>query len=313
MYKILLIDDDLTTCTLIKKYLSKKGLFVDVVHTGMDGIQAINKSSYELIICDLRLPDMLGTEVLGNINQANNNILFIIITGYSDIKTAVQAIKSGAINYITKPINPEEFFNEIENALKYREFSDVSKAKRSEEIFLLTDSEISHNIIKQVNLVAPTELTILIFGETGCGKNLLANTIHKTSNRKNKPFVAVDCGALTKELAGSELFGHVKGSFTGALNDKKGLFEEAKKLYPYKHLNALQTVGYSEIFDYLEGLTNWEDTVELIKRNTRRYAKRQITWLRRWPFVRWIDMYKKSETGAVEVILQQVAADSNNR
>ncbi len=195
------------------------------------------------MLCDFRLGDKEGPEVLREIKHLDPNAIVIIITGYSDIKTAVDVIKSGAFDYITKPLIPEEVLNVIGRALKqYSEGGDepigVRQATSSpagkkngksygEDEFLVGHAPATRELYRQVELVAPTNYSIILYGESGTGKEVIARTIHLNSARKDKPFIAMDCGTLSKELAGSELFGHVKGAFTGALNDKEGHFELA--------------------------------------------------------------------------------------
>jgi two-component system response regulator HydG len=176
---------------------------------------------------------------LKEIKQIDPQAIVIIITGYSDIKTAVDVIKAGAFDYITKPLIPEEVLNVIGRALQQPADSTdqpksaaVYSTKRSnrpsgDEDFLVGQAPATRELYKQIELVAPTNYSIILYGESGTGKEVIARTIHQYSARKEKPFIAMDCGTLSKELAGSELFGHVKGAFTGALNDKEGHFELA--------------------------------------------------------------------------------------
>ena len=184
--------------------------------------------------------DKDGKDVLQKIKELNPQTIVIIITGYSDIKTAVDVIKMGAFDYITKPLIPDEVVNVIEKALSKslpeselsNDTAQETKNKRpyvvsaDQEFLVGKDGETAH-LYKQIEIVAATNYSIILYGESGTGKELIAKTIHEYSNRKNKPFVAMDCGTLSKELAGSELFGHVKGAFTGAIIDKEGHFELA--------------------------------------------------------------------------------------
>ena len=240
MKRILIIDDDMDMCNLLSRFLQKKGYETDASHSGNKGIAKFKESKFDVVLCDFRLGDKEGREVLKEIKQIDPYAVVIIITGYSDIKTAVDVIKSGAFDYITKPLIPEEVVNVISRALQQSpEGSDVQRlvavapaAKRNgkspaEEEFLVGHAPATRELYRQVQLVAPTNYSIILYGESGTGKEVIARTIHLNSARKDKPFVAMDCGTLSKELAGSELFGHVKGAFTGALADKEGHFELA--------------------------------------------------------------------------------------
>jgi two-component system response regulator HydG len=226
MKKILVIDDDSYINNLLVNYLNNHNYQADGAMTGRSGMKKLEKLNYDLVLCDFRLPDTDGLKVLKHAKAKKPNLPLIIMTAYTDVKVAVKLIKAGAFDYITKPIQPEEILKLIERATQ-------SKNKKEDgasfhKNFIVGNSERMQEIMKHVNLVAPTELTVLVEGETGSGKEYIAKAIHYTSARSNKPFVAVDCGAIPKELANSELFGHIKGAFTGAINDKKGVFEQAK-------------------------------------------------------------------------------------
>ncbi len=226
MKKILIIDDDAYICDLLEKYLNKNGYEATGVYKGKEALQKITQTEFDLILCDYRLPDMDGIEVLREAKTKNENVQVIIMTAYAEIRTAVKAIKAGAFDYVTKPIHQEEILKTIEKALK-------SKAEKESETsfgkkFIEGKSKRIREVLNHVAAVAPTDLSVLIEGETGSGKEFIARAIHYASKRKDKPFIAVDCGVIPKELANSELFGHVKGAFTGAIKDKTGFFELAK-------------------------------------------------------------------------------------
>ena len=226
MKKILAVDDDQNICILLNKFLSKKGYQVFTANDGVEAVKILQKEKVDLILCDFRLPDEDGLELLGKFKDISPQTQVIIITGYSHVKIAVQAIKAGAYDYVTKPLYPEEILNTIKNALADRQDSTESTRSLEKKYISFKDSRLK-NIYDQINLVAPTDMTVLIEGETGTGKEYVANTIHNKSKRNNFPFIAVDCGALPRELAGSELFGHEKGAFTGAVTTKKGSFQVA--------------------------------------------------------------------------------------
>ncbi|HKR05752.1 MAG TPA: sigma-54 dependent transcriptional regulator [Bacteroidia bacterium] len=246
MTKILIIEDDLDMSQLLKKFLIKHGYEVELAQNGRKGIAAFTGSPSHLVLCDYRLGDMDGTEVLNKIKDIEPTVPFIIMTGYSDIRTAVNVMKLGAYNYLAKPLLPDETLQLIKSALdapqgiriaveENAHNSDASnrqpivkvKSTSGKNDFVYGKSEQSKELLRQIELVAPTNYSVIIYGESGAGKEAIAQTIHKKSKRARQPFVAMDCGAISKELAGSELFGHEKGSFTGALGTKIGHFELA--------------------------------------------------------------------------------------
>lgn len=241
MKRILIIDDDMDMCNLLGRFLGKKGFETEAGHSGNKGIAKFKESKFDVVLCDFRLGDKEGREVLKEIKQIDPYAIVIIITGYSDIKTAVDVIKAGAFDYITKPLIPEEVLNVIGRALQQKESGEgttdspkpvavqaAAKKKASgDDEFLVGQAPATKELYRQIELVAPTNYSIILYGESGTGKEVIARTIHQQSARRDKPFIAMDCGTLSKELAGSELFGHVKGAFTGALADKEGHFELA--------------------------------------------------------------------------------------
>lgn len=238
--RILIIDDDFDMCILLSKFLGKKGYDVDAAHSASKGIAKVVEGFFDIVLCDFRLGDKDGKDVLVKIKELSPETIVIIITGYSDIKTAVDVIKLGAFDYITKPLVPDEVISVIEKALAAPAYGPVTpsvtvpvaKNKRSYVIsankeFLVGQDGETAQLYKQIEIVASTNYSIILYGESGTGKEVIAKTIHEYSNRKDKPFIAMDCGTLSKELAGSELFGHVRGAFTGAISDKEGHFEMA--------------------------------------------------------------------------------------
>jgi len=241
MKRILIIDDDMDMCNLLGRFLGKKGFETEAGHSGNKGIAKFKESKFDVVLCDFRLGDKEGREVLKEIKQIDPFAIVIIITGYSDIKTAVDVIKAGAFDYITKPLIPEEVLNVIGRALQQQASGGVSttdapkpataqttrKKPYSDDEFLIGQAPATKELYRQIELVAPTNYSIILYGESGTGKEVIARTVHQLSARKDKPFIAMDCGTLSKELAGSELFGHMKGAFTGALADKEGHFELA--------------------------------------------------------------------------------------
>lgn len=235
MPKLLVIDDNSDICILLKRYLGKNGYDVTVAQTGNDGLDVFKKNKFDIVLCDYRLPDKDGLEMIHGLKAINNQVEIIIMTGYSDVRLAVQVMKKGAFEYVTKPIHPEEILFTIKAALDHKKVSNVSENIKSsktknntEELKYVKGSGVlAKRLDKLIALVAPTDMTVVILGESGTGKEVTAKIIHDQSKRKNEKMIAVDCGAIPKDLAGSVLFGHVKGSFTGALNDKIGHFEAA--------------------------------------------------------------------------------------
>lgn len=242
MKKILIIDDEVNVALLLSKFLTRNGFDVTTASTGMSGMELLKNASFDLVLCDFRLEDTDGREMLKNIKTQYPKTGVIIITGYSDIKMAVELIKMGAYDYITKPLYPDEILNTINKAVETHhalvdseETASITKSPNGKEIkrqvhtneFVVGTSKASKELLRQIELVAPTNYSVIILGESGTGKESAAKNIHLNSQRANMPFIAMDCGSLTKELAASEFFGHEKGSFTGALYTKIGHFEMA--------------------------------------------------------------------------------------
>lgn len=223
---VLLIEDDRTFQRILEGFLAKNKFESVACSTAKEGLAAVAKQDFELVLLDYRLPDGTGMEVLEQIKHNHPQLPVIIMTSYSDIRTAVKAMKAGAFEYITKPVNPDELLLLIKSALSKPTKSEKTSVV-SQPQFVVGSSDIARQLQQQISLVAPTNLSVIIQGESGTGKEQVARSIHQLSTRAQKPFVAVDCGALSKELAASELFGYVKGAFTGALRDKEGQFVAA--------------------------------------------------------------------------------------
>lgn len=235
MYRVLIVDDDPTFCMMLKTFLSQNDFEVKEVFSAGSGSKAFRDFDFDIVLTDYRLPDKDGIELLKEFKALKPHVPVVLMTRYADIRTAVNAIKLGAFEYVAKPVNPDEILLTIRTALKKKAGMDekhggVSRSfyiKQSDFHFVEGVNYRSQRIMQYANLVAPTDMSVIIHGESGTGKEYIARTIHLKSKRKNKPFVAVDCGALSKELAASELFGHMKGSFTDAQNDKEGQFQIA--------------------------------------------------------------------------------------
>ncbi|MBC8003886.1 MAG: sigma-54-dependent Fis family transcriptional regulator [Verrucomicrobia bacterium] len=230
MARILIVDDDVTFCLMLKKLLEKHQYQVSTLFSP-DGVkQMVRQSFFEVVMTDLRMPDVSGMDLIALIKKESPETQIIMMTGYANIPTAIQSIKQGAFNYIPKPFQPEEVLNLIREALAEGTKKQPSKAAVEEpkpSNYLEGTSKVSKHLKEMIALVAPTPLSVLITGESGTGKEFIARSIHNLSACAQKPFVAVDCGAIPKELVASEFFGHVKGSFTGAISDKIGHFEAA--------------------------------------------------------------------------------------
>ena len=240
MNKILIVDDELNIGILLSKFLTRNGFEVSTSINGNNALEIMTKEPFNLVLCDYRLEDTDGREMLRKIKATYPDTGVIIITGYSDIKLAVELIKMGAYDYITKPLYPDEILNTINKAIEtqkainqHKNLSSgtITKRESKEEFipeeFIVGIEAASKELLKQIKLVAPTNFSVILNGASGTGKESVAKSIHLNSPRKDKPFIAMDCGSLTKELAGSEFFGHEKGSFTGALYTKIGHFEMA--------------------------------------------------------------------------------------
>lgn len=239
MSKILIVEDDVAFCTMLKTFLQKKDYEVSTAFSGNEAIPKIKLEVFDIVLTDVRLPDNDGITLLDEILRNNPGTQVIIMTGYAEIDMAVNAIKQGAFDYISKPFNPDKILGTIEKALNLTNSSKKKNnektvcassekvVKKSNASFVRGVSDASKKLNEYVALVAPTRMSVLVIGDSGTGKEYVASSIHKASKRADKPFVAVDCGAIPKEIASSEFFGHIKGSFTGAVNDKVGHFEAA--------------------------------------------------------------------------------------
>lgn len=252
MPNLLIIEDDAAFCQMLQKFLTKRGYNVETSFTAPDAKEKFEATNFDLILTDLRLPDYDGIQLLGDIKSVNPKTQVIVMTGYAEVGSAVNAMKKGAFDYISKPFTPDEIVMILDNALKAKlsrdsdvrvtnpnpsaeeKDNDFPKSKVlvenvSDANVVKGISDASQKLLEYIDLVAPTDMSVLITGESGTGKEVTAKAIHDGSKRKGFNFIAVDCGAIPKELATSEFFGHIKGSFTGAVEDKMGNFEAAHK------------------------------------------------------------------------------------
>ena len=242
MKSILIVEDDITYGMMLKTWLGKKGFRVNSVSSIARAQKHIESENVDLILSDLRLPDRDGIDLLKWLGEHSLRIPLIIMTGYADIQSAVQAMKLGACDYIAKPVNPDELLKKMDDAFlpsglpvsstpamraEAGSNSLREEAESASSDYLEGESDAAKQLYNYVNLVSPTNMSVLINGASGTGKEYVAQRIHKLSRRSKQPFIAIDCGSIPKELAASEFFGHVKGSFTGALTDKTGAFVAA--------------------------------------------------------------------------------------
>lgn len=230
--RILVVDDDTAFCIMLKTFLQKKGFEVVNAFTAADAQRELSQNHFDIVITDIRLPDSDGLAILRYVKENSFGTQVILMTGYTDIKTAVNAMKLGAYEYVGKPINPDEILHTINQALKKQETGENNSTQKETKAkpiqpFVKGVSPDAKQLQEHIKLVAPTNMSVLIIGDSGTGKEHIAHSIHSQSKRSSQPYVAVDCGAIPKELATSEFFGHIKGSFTGAIGDKTGHFEAA--------------------------------------------------------------------------------------
>jgi DNA-binding NtrC family response regulator len=235
MAHILLVDDQSSIRLTLTALLKGAGHTLAQAATGADAIEKITKNDFDLVITDLKLDQISGMDVLRAAKENNPQTEVIMLTGYGSIESAVAAMKAGAIDYLTKPIDTEELLLGIARAQERQQLksevarlrSVVEKEQKFDPGNIVASSEGMKQVLEMVARVAPTDATVLIQGESGTGKELIARAIHQNSPRKDGPFIPINCGALPENLLESELFGHVKGAFTGAHQNKKGMFEEA--------------------------------------------------------------------------------------
>ena len=230
---ILIIDDEETMRDSCRQTLSRDGNRVEVAEDGSKGLSLLRTESFDLVILDLKMPGLSGMEVLKRIKEDDPEVVVIVITGYATVESAVEAMKRGAYDFIPKPFTPDSLRVIVKRALDRRELALENVLLRDElkagfePGVIIGQSKSMKEVEQLVQKVGPTDTTVLISGESGTGKELVARAIHRYSGRTDKPFVAVDCGSLVESLFESELFGHVKGSFTGATATKYGRFELA--------------------------------------------------------------------------------------
>ena len=231
--RILIVDDDDVSCRLFAEVLEGHGHEVQKAHSGEEALDRLRTEAYDLLLVDVRMPGITGLDVSRTMRQEQPELPIIVMTAFGSIETAVEAIHEGAFDYVSKPMNLDELRKIVSRALGQRELHAQSHRKINQlenpeqQKTVIGRSPAMVEVFKMVARVAPTKSTVLILGESGTGKEVIARSIHQHSARAQRPFVAVDCGALTETLLESELFGHARGAFTGAVADKKGVFQSA--------------------------------------------------------------------------------------
>ena len=229
MLSILIVEDDITFSLMLTTWLGKKGFVVRSSSSVSDAKRRLGEEAFDLVISDLRLPDSDGIDLLKWLKSTHPSLPLIMMTSYAEIQTAVQAMKLGAADYIAKPLNPDELLGKIKELVRVEEKAAArAPVPSAPDLYIEGQSQAARQLYEHVRLVAPTDMSVLVTGASGTGKEYIARRIHEQSNRSKAPFVAVDCGAIPKELAASEFFGHVKGSFTGAIENKTGAFVAAQ-------------------------------------------------------------------------------------
>lgn len=229
MLSILIVEDDITFSLMLTTWLGKKGFVVRSSSSVSDAKRKLGEEAFDLVISDLRLPDSDGIDLLKWLKSTHPSLPLIMMTSYAEIQTAVQAMKLGAADYIAKPLNPDELLGKIRELAHVEEKAPARvPVSSAPDLYIEGQSQAARQLYEHVRLVAPTDMSVLVTGASGTGKEYIARRIHEQSNRSKAPFVAVDCGAIPKELAASEFFGHVKGSFTGAIENKTGAFVAAQ-------------------------------------------------------------------------------------
>ena len=229
MLSILIVEDDITFSLMLTTWLGKKGFVVRSSSSVSDAKRRLGEEAFDLVISDLRLPDSDGIDLLKWLKSTHPSLPLIMMTSYAEIQTAGQAMQLGAADYIAKPLNPDELLGKIRELAHVEEKAPARvPVPSAPDLYIEGQSQAARQLYEHVRLVAPTDMSVLVTGASGTGKEYIARRIHEQSNRSKAPFVAVDCGAIPKELAASEFFGHVKGSFTGAIENKTGAFVAAQ-------------------------------------------------------------------------------------
>jgi DNA-binding NtrC family response regulator len=261
--KILVVDDEPNMLRLFQKVLTKEGYRIRTTSSGAEALRILNEEVFNLVISDLVMPNLGGMDLLKELKANHPDIPFVVITAYGTIESAVEAMKAGAFDYLTKPFQKGHILLVVSKALKYYKLHHEVRRLREELMVrdglneIIGKSKAMEGVFKLIGKIADSQATVLIQGESGTGKELIARAIHNLSSRRDEPFVAVDCSVLPEHLLQSELFGHIKGAFTGAVRDKEGLFlaaesgtlflDEIGVVSPEVQLNLLRVLQEKEI------------------------------------------------------------------
>jgi two-component system response regulator PilR (NtrC family) len=231
--KILIVDDEKPIRDSLKMVLTEEGFAADVAGDGEEALLKIQENNYDVVISDIKMPKLDGMQLLEAASKISPETFFIIMTAYASVKTAIDALRHGAFDYLIKPVEFEDVIIRVKRLIDYKKLAAENKSLRQKISYdagfanLIGKSEPMKKVFDVISQVAPTNSNVLIFGKSGTGKELVAKAIHNNSNRKDKIFLPINCGAISENLIESELFGHKKGSFTGASDDKTGLFKVA--------------------------------------------------------------------------------------
>jgi two-component system nitrogen regulation response regulator NtrX len=229
-YRVLVIDDETGIREAIRMTLEYEGYKIDEARSGQDGIDKATKTPYDAILLDIKMPILDGIEVLENLREQKVQTPIVMVSGHGDVHTAVECTKRGAFDFLEKPLNRDKLLLTVRNAVRQRSLEEENtelRSKKEREYQLVGESPLMRELKDQIERAAPTKATVLITGESGTGKELVAREIHRRSARSNAPFIQVNCAAIPEELIESELFGHEKGSFTGAVRKQTGKFVAA--------------------------------------------------------------------------------------
>ena len=232
-HHIVIIDDEKSQVDALAGYFKKKGFTISAAFNGTDGVKIVENEVVDLVISDFKMPDMNGIDVLNNVKAINPEVSVIIMTAFGSIDNALEAMHAGATDYLTKPVDLDQLQIVVDRTLEYRQVMTENRLlrdqlrERHQFAQIISSSRAMEEALNIAGRVAPGKTTVLITGESGTGKELIARAIHQASPRRNAPFVAVNCAALAENLLESELFGHEKGAYTGAIQRRKGRFESA--------------------------------------------------------------------------------------
>jgi len=235
MKTVFIVDDNTEFCFLLSNILEKEGYLVNDYHDGMQALQAIEKNPPDAVLLDVQLPDINGIQVLEKAKSYNKDLSIIMLTAFGEIKDVVKSMKAGAFDYIMKPFKQEKLLDVLKKSIHscssctVQGCTDFIQTSKLPEQKLIGNCTIFQNIKADIKKIAPTDTTVILQGESGCGKELFARIIHRESSRKNKPFIPIDCGAIPENLIESELFGYEKGAFTNANTTHKGKIEQANR------------------------------------------------------------------------------------